>query len=208
MITGPVPRQDHVLRVQVPVQQHVAVRAGSSRRAAAGRARQGRTAGTWWTRSCSRASSRGLRPDGPRPAAEHVKHRRARRRAPSRCRHPETSKTSGTGTPDARACIITWASAATRAASRPSRYRRSTRPSPMSYDVRVPPRPEQRPRHLDGHAPSLSPRSPARYQLALAPRTGPIAVPALRALTPTPVSRRGRPRPGCSCPPPGRRSPG
>jgi hypothetical protein len=45
---------------------------------------------------------------------------------------PVTSNTSGTGTPNARACTMTEASRATALASRPSRYRRSTRPPPMS----------------------------------------------------------------------------
>ena len=45
---------------------------------------------------------------------------------------PATSNTSGTGTPCALACAMTSASLATRSAGRPSRYRRSARPSPAS----------------------------------------------------------------------------
>ena len=73
----PGPGQDHVLRVQVRVQQHVTVAAAPSpkgdRRASPARP----AAGTWWTRSCSRASCRACarRVHGRRP--KHVKHGRA-----------------------------------------------------------------------------------------------------------------------------------
>ena len=80
----------------------------------------GPAAGTWCTRPCSRASSRAWAPivQGRRPSAWSMLGPTARSITRSL---PATSNTAGTGTPDARASVITAASASSQRGSRPSR---------------------------------------------------------------------------------------
>ena len=73
---------------------------------------------------------------------------------------PDTSKTSGTGTPYARACVMTWASQLDGAGVPPVPVAPQHPPAADVVDVRVPSGPDKRPRHFGLHAPSLP--SPAQ----------------------------------------------